>query len=332
MKRNKNIQFNDLIASYLSGELAGEDLQHFFELLEKDEEFASFYDKYAIIWTEKNQLNVDTEEAWNKIKRRIESIKKPKNNFVLKKYSKWAIAAAIIIIGVLTIVLTHQAKIGPINNSLTELTAEYSGMEKYLSDGTLVTLNTQACLSYPQDFEQDSIRKVKLSGEAFFEVTSNPEKAFVIETEYAFIRVLGTKFNVKTSGDNNVLSVNVSEGKVMVYDKSQQTSVIINAGESCLYDPNEKRIQKFEADVNDLSWKTGILSFDKQNLDEVIVAIENYYNYRIQLSDSSLNLLQITATFNNEPIEVVLQVIALTLDIQYNIDSTSVTMFAPKNE
>jgi ferric-dicitrate binding protein FerR (iron transport regulator) len=205
-------------------------------------------------------------------------------------------------------------------------------MEKYLSDGTLVTLNTQACLSYPQDFEQDSIRKVKLSGEAFFEVTSNPEKAFVIETEYAFIRVLGTKFNVKTSGDNNVLSVNVSEGKVMVYDKSQQTSVIINAGESCLYDPNEKRIQKFEADVNDLSWKTGILSFDKQNLDEVIVAIENYYNYRIQLSDSSLNLLQITATFNNEPIEVVLQVIALTLDIQYNIDSTSVTMFAPKNE
>lgn len=84
-----------------------------------------------------------------------------------------------------------------------------------LPDGTLVRLNANSSLTYQQNFGQDN-RKVKLSGEGYFEVKKNTEKKFIVNTGYIDVTVLGTKFNLYAYEDKDIIEMALVEGHVNV--------------------------------------------------------------------------------------------------------------------
>ncbi len=85
-----------------------------------------------------------------------------------------------------------------------------------LADGSLVFLKPDSRISYTESFDDENLREVFLSGEAYFEVTKNPKKPFVVYANELVTKVLGTSFNVKAYEDEEDITVKVNSGKVSV--------------------------------------------------------------------------------------------------------------------
>ena len=151
-----------------------------------------------------------------------------------------------------------------------------------LSDGTKIWLNAGSTLSYPVRFT-DNVREVYLSGEAFFEVTTDCSKPFYVVTGDLRIKVTGTRFNV-TSYENDVVTQAVLvEGKIeAAKNRLFGRSVELSPGERIVYDRKENKIQKDKVDVELYSsWVNGYLLIESEPVVEIFKKLERYYDKKI---------------------------------------------------
>jgi len=190
---------------------------------------------------------------------------------------------------------------------LTEQTAR--GQIKWitLADGSKVRLNALSTLSFPERF-RDSLREVVLSGEAFFEVSRDPTKPFIIVTEEVKTRVLGTSFNVSAREGSDRIEVTVASGKVRVETSEQR--VELTPAEQARYDRAtgalvEERIEL--ADIMD--WKDGILRFDDEPLGLIARKLEKWYGVSIDFENNLSRRCRSTGTFEDESLSTVLDAI-----------------------
>ncbi len=154
---------------------------------------------------------------------------------------------------------------------------------------------------------------MKLKGEGFFDVKHQEEKPFVIETDEALVRDIGTSFNVKSYPDKDTIEVVVKTGIVQFYTLNDP-GLMINEGETGIYSKRAKTFTKLaKADTNVLAYKTRIFSFHATDLQSVIGQINEVYDSHIVLANAEIANCQLTATFRNEELETVVEVIAETL-------------------
>ena len=189
-----------------------------------------------------------------------------------------------------------------------------------LPDGTVVTLNSNSKLNFPKHFS-GKYREVSIEGEAFFEVKPDASKPFVISAGKARIKVLGTSFNVCARPGDNMVEVVVETGKVQVgcQKLSEQPckNLILTPGEKgVLFTSNNELKKSLNEDRNITAWKTHDLVFQNTRLEEVINNLEKVYHSDIQLSDPALNELVLTAHFNNQSIDFILEVVRLTFNLE----------------
>lgn len=189
-----------------------------------------------------------------------------------------------------------------------------------LPDGSVVTLNRNSALTYPKTFS-GNIREVSITGEAFFEVSPDAERPFVIKAGSAEIKVLGTSFNVSAYPEAESVDVVVETGKVQVScnGKSENTAcnLILTPGERGTLSNKELILVKsVNADLNTSAWKTRQLVFEETPLTDVISVLEKVYFVNIQLADPALRDLVLTANFNNQPVDFILDVIRLTFSLE----------------
>jgi transmembrane sensor len=198
-----------------------------------------------------------------------------------------------------------------------QLTAATETVEQTLPDGTVVTLNAGATLSYPDHFE-GSFRKVTLKGEAWFEVAHDKTKPFVIAAENVRIRVVGTSFFVNTKTPDDTKEVILSSGIVKVYynDKPEKSALLLPGDKAELITGGYEITRSVNEDVNYLAWKTRRLVFSNTPLNEVVALLTQVYHTNIRLSGAGLSDCTITATFDNQSLESVLNVLKATLDLQ----------------
>jgi ferric-dicitrate binding protein FerR (iron transport regulator) len=203
-----------------------------------------------------------------------------------------------------------------------------------LPDGTQVSLNSSSRLTYPKQFSGKT-REVHIEGEAFFDVKPDASNPFVITAGNARIKVLGTSFNVNARPGDKTVEVVVKTGKVQVACQgSSQTveSLILVPGErGVLYNDNNQLVKSWNENPNVTAWKTNELVFDKTSLREVIVNLEKVYHTEIQLSDPSLNELVLTAHFDNQPVDFVLEVIRLTFSLELSAQNRQYFLTAAEN-
>ncbi|MFV0378030.1 MAG: FecR family protein [Mangrovibacterium sp.] len=187
-----------------------------------------------------------------------------------------------------------------------------------LPDGSVVTLNYGSKLHFSEKFD-GVLREVSLSGEAFFEVTPNPGKPFLIHAGKASIEVLGTSFNVDASRQNGLVSVVVATGRVQVsLDENTNNSgdLILAPGEKGVLDVGESLFQKsLNSDPNYLAWKTHAFEFSKTSLKDVIQQLNKVYRVQIATADPNVGELLLTARFDKQPVSFMLEVIAATHDL-----------------
>ena len=264
------------------------------------------------------------EEAWVKVESQIHNEVSSGQTKMRKLFSNpiYRMAAAVLIAAVL-LISGYEVFYSPSGSvKMLEITAHDQVLNTFmLPDGTLVSLNCDTKVFYPQQFGNKA-RVVTIEGEAFFEVKPDQNKPFIILAGKAQIKVLGTSFSVSAYPETKLIEVIVQTGRVQVKNQAGETleqsgELILTPGDKgTLVYASNTLLKTINQDPNFLAWKTRQLIFKATSLREVIGNLEKVYKVNIRLADPKLNERLLTVQFNNEPLDFILKVIEKTLKIE----------------
>jgi ferric-dicitrate binding protein FerR (iron transport regulator) len=148
-----------------------------------------------------------------------------------------------------------------------------------LADGTKVWLNAATTLKYPTSFIGMRERRVELSGEAYFEVSPDRNKPFIVKTNQQEVTVLGTHFNVNAYRDDNKTVTSLEEGLIQV--KNGRNIKIVKPGQEASSINTKLVVQQANLNIA-LAWKNGKMSFQDTGIDDVMKQISRWYNVRVE--------------------------------------------------
>jgi hypothetical protein len=186
-----------------------------------------------------------------------------------------------------------------------------------LPDGSLVWLNSGSSLSYPAFFDR-KIRKVELQGEAYFEVVKNERKPMEVSVNSMKVKVHGTKFNINAFSPNEMVETTLIEGKISVIPGQSGEEYLVRPGYMAVFSARDRRIvsRKVENMVSVTGWKDGKLLFQNERFSDIIVRLNRWYNVDIRLHDKSLGDYVLIATFIDQRIEQVLDILSYSIPIR----------------
>ena len=192
-----------------------------------------------------------------------------------------------------------------------------------LSDGTLVYLNSGSSLTYPVSFIDGIDREVFLSGEAFFDVSSDSLNTFKVVSTGSYVEVYGTKFNFKDYQEDNFSEVILTEGSLGVKNTiSNSETIVLRPGDKAKVNYAGEGVEIKE--VNTMlytSWIDGRIIFRDENINNMITKLERIYDVVIINNNDKLNDEYINATIltETESIENVLDYLEEIYNLNYKI-------------
>jgi transmembrane sensor len=196
-----------------------------------------------------------------------------------------------------------------------------------LRDGSKVIINHESRISIPDTFSENN-RKLFLEGEAWFEVVSDASNPFRIEASNSTIRVLGTSFAVKSHAGQESTRVVVTNGRVSLEAREQGTTREKLIGENqggIVKTGRGIELQEIADPELYTGWKDGKLIFKNTSFEEVAERLERWYNIDCIIQEPAVKKEHFTSVFEDEPLEQVLDVIALSMNISYEINHQTIT-------
>lgn len=197
-----------------------------------------------------------------------------------------------------------------------EITApKGASFDLVLPDGTKVFLNSDSKISYPSKFVGTS-REVRLEGEAYFEVSHNREKPFIVTTKEGGIKVLGTKFNVKAYADMKDNLVSLLEGSVQL--SNQFSNTLLKPGEMAVMRKDAKTIRTQNiGDADPIAWKSGYFNFNNMPISELCLELGRWYNVQFDLSKLSKDIILTGRIRRDKNLKVILELLSTTDEIYF---------------
>ena len=196
--------------------------------------------------------------------------------------------------------------------------------EVVLPDGSNVWINSGSTLTYDRHFNGKE-RSVYLQGEAYFEVTENKKRPFIVHTKHITVQALGTSFNVRSYETDSLASAVLLEGKVKVSASGHET--ILSVNERATFD---KRKQTLLADrveaLNFIEWKNGNIYFSNQTYDEIARALSRIYNVEIQFASEQLRPMRFSGTLGSSGIKNALDILSMTSPMYYEMKDTTIIL------
>lgn len=204
-----------------------------------------------------------------------------------------------------------------------------------LADGSKVWLNADSKIQYPQSFEGNT-REVYLDGEAFFEVSKNPQKPFIIHLANGTVRVLGTSFNIRAYKNEKVVETSVTTGKVAFIPKYKNTA---KRQDTVFLTPDNKVRYLFTAEKisvlptrasDDKAWTEGRMIFKAMRLQEIAVELERNFGIKVTFKDEAAMDYVLTGSFQNNTLEEVMYYFSLSKSkkIYYKITNNELLIAA----
>lgn len=322
MKLNINIQqHSELIAKYISGEMSDKEKIDFEQLVALHPENEQLINDFKTDWNLMGGSNLkrpNVNLAWDSMINKLESenlVDKPMATPVYKM--QWVqMAAAMLAVFIVSSVFLLS---GIWSNDYTiRSSSDPSTLVQTLADGSTVYLKPNTEITYSKKFGTKN-RRITLDGEAFFDVSSNPNLPFEIVTNDATVRVVGTSFTVKSANEED-FEVVVETGTVSISSKSNKNqSMIATAGDRVTLS-NNKLSKSAAIDKSYQIWKTQRLQFKDETLANIALVINKNYKTNIMLESASLENRRITVTFYNNSINSIVEVMcaALNLEAQYS--------------
>lgn len=192
-----------------------------------------------------------------------------------------------------------------------------------LADGTVVWMNSQTKLTFPDQFS-DETRNVTLNGEAYFDVKGNQEHPFIVRTQKYDIRVLGTQFNVRSYNGQPYFETALFKGKVEVKSLNGSEQIILSPGQQ-VYTNVENRLQTDSIHFYDYYlWKDGLICFDDAEFKTIIEQLERYYDMKVNVKKTSILNQRYSGKFRAQNgIEHILKSLQLHTPFKYTKDESA---------
>lgn len=226
------------------------------------------------------------------------------------------------------------------NLHANEISVLYGSKSKVtLPDGSVVNLNSGSVLRYPARFDTKS-RNVSIEGEAYFEVTKDSLHPFYVKTNGITVRVLGTKFNVKSYPDERTVETTLVTGKIELYANNQK---INEKNRLLVLKPNEQAIFEVKKGVKDsiismaynqdvdvnpiISWKDNRLMFRDEKFINLAQKLKRWYNVDIEIDDPKLQATAFSGVFVKETVEQSLNALKLASPFRYKMDKNKIIIF-----
>lgn len=284
-------------------------------------ENSNTFNDYKKIWdlsgSISESLNPDIDLQWEKFKSLREKPQKAKHQIRYFINSKFAAAAVTILVLGLVVLLKYFSGTSDVYFS------DNSILEIKLPDNSLVVLNKNSSLKVSNKFNKKN-RVVKLTGEALFDITKNPDSPFVVEMNNNLnVTVLGTKFYLRAYNHTKDIELKVLSGKVIF--KKNNTKVVVEKGMEVSYSTKTNVFTESEPlNANLLAWKTQKFNFDNTPIEEIIVALERFLGKKIELPQNTSGI-RYTGTFDNPKDKEVAAVLALAMGWDYEITDDTIT-------
>ncbi|RBQ10444.1 FecR family protein [Pedobacter miscanthi] len=305
MDKNYTNINDDVLAKYLLGEASVAEIEQVEAWVASNPDHRKQLDDFRTI-LEKSKLQIDHSINEHHALERL--------NIRLQKETK-TIGYKFVLRWVAIIAIIFSAGLFFYNNLIGNKTNLNSGNEtltQILPDGSTAILNKQSSISFVGGFFNKT-RDVKLKGEAFFKVSADKSKPFIISINDVRVTVVGTAFNVK--GDGKRTTVIVESGIVKV--NNQSDSVRLTAGEKVDVAQNQAHLTKSENQGKLYNYYyTNKLVCDGTPLAELVAVLNEKFKSNIVITTPALKALPISTTFKNESLKEILNVIAETFKIR----------------
>jgi transmembrane sensor len=316
-----------LLPGYLSGELPDKD--------------RAMIDEWRVESPENEIIFQESLKAWEALPllqemeqfNSFEALKKINTRISNQATTKWWIPIQRIAAIMVLPLLIYSGYISIRNASLKNQQEEHVLMQTIssrqgmvtqfdLADGTKVWLNSGSVLQFPTSFTGD-LREVKLKGEAFFEVTKNEKQPFRVHAKDLNIEVLGTSFNVVSYDDEQQTEVVLVEGKVKLSDEkdlAKKEFGVMLPGQRAVYAEDTRKVEAHEVAVEKyIAWRDGNLLFRYDKMEDVAKRLSRWFNVEIIINDPEIKTYAYKATFRNETLPQVLNLLKISAPIDYQI-------------
>jgi len=316
-----------LLPGYLSGDVSDKDRVIIDEWRNESPENETLYLENMKAWEAMTLLS--EMEQFNS----FDALKTVNTKIAQSDSSKWWISlqrvAAILVLPL----LVYSAYLTLQNISMKKLPEEPVIMQTVssrqgmvtqfaLADGTKVWLNSGSELQFPTRFDGDK-REVMIKGEAFFEVTKNEKQPFRVNASELKVEVLGTSFNVVNFDDDTQSEVVLVTGKVALSsEKGQINSAYgtMHSGQRAIYEKGQQKVYTQDVEVDKyIAWREGNLIFKDDSMEDVVKRLSRWFNVEITINDPEIKKYIYKATFRNENLVQVLNLLKLSAPIDYRI-------------
>lgn len=198
-----------------------------------------------------------------------------------------------------------------------------------LADGTKVWLNSESSLRYPVHFLGNK-RRVELTGEAYFEVTHNPNKPFIIKSHDTEIKVLGTSFNVSAYEDEEYIATTLVEGSVEVSCLGNKELLKPGFQATIKKGDNRFKLEKVNTALY-TAWKNGVFRYKNQSLEKICYQLSRWYNVEFFFTDHKYREYRFTgAAKKSKSLNFTLDLIEKMADVQFAIKGDKIIVRKPE--
>ncbi len=315
MKNYTNHISEDLLVKYMLDETTETESIEVENWLAQDKANEHYYGQFKLIWEHSKKLEnrsaVDENAAWERFQQRIEK-KESKVVRMTSFYNQWLKIASVVLLiaGGGWLVYRHSEQ--NVSQQLATVTAKENILSDTLSDGSVVTLNRLASISYSKKFSGNA-RVVKLQGEAFFNVTPDKNKPFIIEAGDVTIKVVGTSFNVKTSAEGTEVIV---ETGIVEVTKDHNTVTLLPHEKAVTQKNSQEPLKQNNKDELYNYYRTKEFTCNSTPLYRLVEVLNEAYGAHIVIGNKDITNLPLTTTFHNEPLDKILTVVSESFDIQ----------------
>lgn len=320
-------QISMMLPGYFSGDCSEEDrgiIENWRkESPEHEKEFAQFrkaWEAYPLLH-EMEQYN--TLEALEKVHHRID--RKVRNKWMtgLQRIAAVLMIPLLVYSGFMTFKNLTQPKVAT-PEPVWQTISTPPGVKTtfFLPDSTRVWLNSSSSITFPGTFAQNT-RQVSITGEAFLDVRANEEQPFVVGLGKINMKVLGTRFDVIHYEKEKQSEIILESGKISLFQGTgadEQGLATLRPGEKALFDKAQHRIGITRVQTQKYtSWINGKLIFRDDPMDEVVRKLNRWFNVEITIADPEIEKYVYTATFQDESIDQILELLTISAPIRYRV-------------
>ena len=309
-----NLQISEeVLAAYLRGELNAAEaaaVEAWYDASAANRKLLG--EVYYILYVNdriNDTAGIDVERSLRQFKRRMHAGRRISLRRIAVRAAAAAAVAVILLAGGVTTVSLSKRLAQP----LTVITHLGERSQVVLPDGTKVWLNSASSVEYVAPFFSRE-RRVKMDGEAYFEVQHDAQAPFVVSTNGLDIKVLGTRFNIRNDDSDHRITTVLLEGAVKAYASGDEKAAMRLTDE-----PSADR---------SINWIDGRFCFEHDTFGEIVAELKRYYNVDIRFMDEALRSERFSGDFRVEDgIYHIMSVLQLTYKFTYKVVGNDIEIY-----